>query len=170
MFLPKKIMSLYGGTYILKFPKDKEEYDNYVSGVSNLVTGKEVVIKEGLPYTCLDELEVKFASLRPDLSILDLKAPEIVEYFRTAILEPSVEAKLTPKIAREFLFKDQDEDKILINLYKWGYLTEKDNSSTEELIASNGGLMTLLKDIPFDTLKETLKEMGYIGIRKADNK
>jgi len=170
--VPKKISPRYSsiGTYELKFPCDNNEMLNFFAGKTNNLTGKVVLFRGyGDKYITANKLELEFASRQAYLSVRSLEDHDIVEYFRKAESLPHADNTMTVQEAAEFLFKDPEEDDVILILKENGYLNASEVDRA--IIESNKRMRSdSSKELTDEELIELLRQRGYVGMRKKSKK
>lgn len=157
-----------------------------------LPSGKEMVFKRGFSYQTSDKEELEFFSKSRDFFLGDLDLKHVKVFLDSLPEIPTIDKTISNEEAQQYLWFDKDEEYVIEELLKRGYITEKVGAEPETLLKSRKvarfkglkdeelleevetrGLSIVQvqeKVIPTEAeLKETLKELGYT-IYKANKK
>lgn len=99
-------------SYELKFPKDMEELMDVSNGKCNTVTGKTIVLQQGLNYDTMDEVEIEWASRQYGIMVRDPDDYELLSWIRDPVTLPTIVANIEKRLMDKYKWVDPKEEEV----------------------------------------------------------
>lgn len=156
-----------------------------------LPSGKEMVFTKGFCYKTSDNEELDFFSKAGGFQLLRLEEREAVEYLEKLEIVPTIDKSITDEEAKKYLWFDKDEEYVIEELKKRGFIKETTGLDREAILEARKKMrMGWLKDVELleelnrrnllpkpepkavilkqtdEDMVEALKANGYIAYKK----
>ena len=157
-----KIRSRYNNViaHNITLPASEGEMQAFEDKRVWVLTGKKIVLSATSSYVTGDPIEIQFLRKQSGVLISGIEDSLELENIKLSP-EPNVGTDLTEEEAQQYKFKDVNEEVILDNLKRLGYITEEDKGSLLE--CSEDGEIKILTE---ELMVARMKELGYTLYKK----